>query len=131
MLKIVIIDGNAISRNLLTSVLTTGGYEVIGDTNTSSAGIASMSKLQPQIVCVDTGDAENNGMDMLESLRGMFPKALVFMVAAKMDSDRVQGALQRGVHGFIVKPFNAVTVLMTIRNAVIKLAKQQIAKPND
>ena len=129
MLKVVIIDGNAISRNLLTSVLTTGGYEVIGDTNTSSAGIASMSKLQPQILCVDTGDAENNGMDMLGSLRGMFPKALVFMVAAKMDSDRIQSALQQGVHGFIVKPFNAVTVLMTIRNAVIKLAKQQTAKP--
>jgi len=129
MLKVVIIDGNAISRNLLTSVLTTGGYEVIGDTNTSSAGIASIVKLQPQILCVDTGDAENNGMNMLESLRDMFPKALIFMVAAKMDSDRVQGALQRGVHGFIVKPFNAMTVLMTIRNAVIKLAKQQTAKP--
>ncbi|MGZ3238911.1 MAG: ANTAR domain-containing response regulator [Burkholderiaceae bacterium] len=129
MLKVVIIDGNAISRNLLTSVLTTGGYEVIGDSNTSSAGIASMVKLQPQILCVDTGDAENNGMNMLESLRDTFPKALIFMVAAKMDSDRVQSALQRGVHGFIVKPFNAVTVLMTIRNAVIKLAKQQTAKP--
>jgi two-component system chemotaxis response regulator CheY len=47
------------------------------------------------------------------------------MVAAKMDSDRVRSALERGVHGFIVKPFNAVTVLLTIRNAVIKLAKQQ------
>lgn len=129
MLKVVIIDGNAISRNLLTSVLTTGGYEVIGDSNTSSAGLTSMYKLQPQIVCVDTGDAANNGMDMLETLRGMFPKSLIFMVAAKMDSDRVQGALQRGVHGFIVKPFNAVTVLMTIRNAVIKLARQQTAKP--
>ncbi|MGZ3253941.1 MAG: response regulator [Burkholderiaceae bacterium] len=131
MLKVVIIDGNAISRNLLTSVLTTGGYEVIGDTNTSSAGIASMTKLQPQVICVDTGDAENNGMDMLDSLRNLFPKSLIFMVAANMDSDRVQGALQRGVHGFIVKPFNAVTVLMTIRNAVIKLAKQQMAKPNE
>jgi two-component system chemotaxis response regulator CheY len=131
MLKVVIIDGNAISRNLLGSVLTTGGYEVIGDTNTSSAGIASMVKLQPQVICIDTGDAENNGMDMLESLRGMFPKSLIFMVAAKMDADRVQAALQRGVHGFIVKPFNAVTVLMTIRNAVIKLAKQQTAKPNE
>lgn len=129
MLKIVIIDGNAISRNLLGSVLTTGGYEVIGDTNTSSAGIASMARLQPQIICIDTGDAENSGMDMLASLHGMFPKSLLFLVAAKMDADRVQGALQRGVHGFIIKPFNATTVLMTIRNAVIKLAKQQTAKP--
>jgi DNA-binding NarL/FixJ family response regulator len=129
MLKVVIIDGNAISRNLLNSVLTTGGYEVIGDSNTSAAGIAGMVKLQPQIVCVDTGNAENDGMDMLQSLREMFPKALLFMVAANMDSGRVKGALEHGVHGFIVKPFNAMTVLMTIRNAVIKLARQQSAKP--
>ncbi len=129
MLKVVIIDGNAITRNLLGSVLTTGGYDVVGDANTSAAGIAGMVRLQPQIICIDTGEAENNGMDMLASLRDMFPKSLIFMVAAKMDSERVQGALQRGVHGFIVKPFNAVTVLMTIRNAVIKLARQQATKP--
>jgi two-component system chemotaxis response regulator CheY len=129
MLKVVIIDGNAISRNLLTSVLTTGGYDVIGDSNTSSAGIAGLARLQPQIICIDTGDAENSGMDMLESLRGMFPKSLLFLMAANMDSGRVQAALQRGVHGFIIKPFNAVTVLTTIRNAVVKLAKQQTAKP--
>lgn len=128
MLKVALIDGNAISRNLLTSVLTTGGYEVVGDSNTSAAGIATMVKLQPQVLCIDTGDAPNNGMEMLESIRSMFPKSLVFVVSANMDSDKVQGAMQRGVHGFIVKPFNAVTVLMTIRNAVIKLAKLQSAK---
>jgi len=131
MLKIVIIDGNAISRNLLSSVLTTGGYHVIGDSNTSPAGLASMVKLMPQVVCIGTGDAPNNGMDMLESIRTMFPKALVFVVSASMDSATVEGALQRGVHGFIVKPFNAVTVLMTIRNAVIKVAKQQSGKTTE
>lgn len=128
MLKVVIIDGNAISRGLLSSVLTNGGYEVVGDSNTTSAGIAGISKLQPQIVCVDTGDAENNGMDMLASLHDIFPKALLFMVAAKMDEGRVRSALEQGVQGFIVKPFNAEAVLMTIRNAVIKLVKQQKAK---
>jgi len=39
----------------------------------------------------------------------------------------VQTAAQRGVRGFIVKPFNAVTVLTTIRNAIIKIAKQHQA----
>ena len=131
MLKVVIVDGNAISRNLLGSVLTTGGYHVVGDSNTSSAGIASMVKLQPQILCIDTGDATNNGLAMLESVRSMFPKSLVFVVSANMDSATVQGGHERGVHGFIVKPFNAVTVLATIRNAVIKLAKQQMAKGSE
>lgn len=131
MLKVVIIDPNAISRNLLGSLLTTGGYEVLGESNTSPAGIINMVKLKPQIVCVGTAEAPNNGMELLESIRTEFPKCLVFVVSASMDSAMVQGALERGVHGFIVKPFNATTVLTTIRNAIIKLAKQQREKPSE
>jgi two-component system chemotaxis response regulator CheY len=124
MLKVVIIDGNAISRNLLTSVLPSGGFEVVGDSNTSAAGITSMSKLHPQIICIDTGEDPTARIALLESVRNLCPKAMLFMVSGKMDPDLVKGALDHGVHGFIVKPFNAVTVLMTIRNGVIKLARQ-------
>lgn len=128
MLKVVIIDGNAISRNLLGTILTNGGHEVVGDSNTSSAGIAKVLKLRPQIVCIDIGHVEDGGLELLGTIREVLPKALIFMVSGKMSSAVVEGALQRGVHGFIVKPFNALTVLTTIRNAVIKLARQQQAK---
>lgn len=129
MLKVVIIDGNAIARKLLQTVLTNGGHHVVGDSNTSAAGLAKMVLLRPQIVCIDTGQADGAGMALLESVRSELPKALVFMVSGQIDAATVQGALQRGVHGFIVKPFNSVTVLTTIRNAVMKFARQQRIKP--
>ncbi len=128
MLKVVIIDANAISRNLLGTILTNGGHEVVGDSNTSSAGLARVIKLRPQVVCIDIGHAEDGGMTLLDTIRSELPKALVFMVSGKMSSEIVQGALQRGVHGFIVKPFNALTVLTTIRNAVLKIARKQQGK---
>lgn len=55
MTKAVVIDGNAISRNLLTSLLAGGGLNVVGDANASSASLAAMIKMQPQIVCIDIG----------------------------------------------------------------------------
>ncbi|RJG04676.1 response regulator [Noviherbaspirillum cavernae] len=124
MLKIVVIDANAISRNLLVSVLTNGGHDVIGDANTSSAGVASMIKLRPQLVCIDIGEERQIGLNMLETIRNALPKALVFLVSGKMDPVIVQNAVQLGAHGFIVKPFNAATVLGAIRNAVLKIARQ-------
>ena len=124
MLKVVVIDGNAISRNLLTSVLAGGGYDVIGGANTSSASLANMIKLQPQLVCIDLGSADDEGFEKLTVLREGLPKSLVFLVSAKFDAGTVQTAVERGVQGFIVKPFNAVTVLANIRNAIIKVAKQ-------
>lgn len=128
MLKVVVIDGNAISRNLLTSVLVNGGYNVIGDSNTGPAGLAAMIKLQPQLVCVDIGSADAEGFERLATLRAGLPKALIFLVSGKFDPATVQSAAERGVHGFIVKPFNAVTVLAGIRNGIIKLAKQHRQK---
>ena len=128
MLRVVIVDGIAMSRNLLGTILTNGGHDVVGDSNTSTAGLARMIKLQPQIVCIDIGHEEDGGMSLLDTVRGELPKALIFMVSGKMNPENVQGALQRGVHGFIVKPFNADTVLTTIRNAILKIARQQKKK---
>lgn len=123
MLKVVVIDATAISRNLLTSVLVNGGFDVIGDANTSSAGLAAMIKLQPQIVCVDIGSGDEEGFSKLAVLREGLPKALFFLVSGKFDAATVQMASERGVHGFIVKPFNAITVIANIRKAIIKVAK--------
>lgn len=131
MLKVVVIDGNAISRNLLTSVLVNGGYEVIGDANISSAGLASMIKLQPQLVCIDIGSADEEGFERLVTLRAGLPKALLFLVSGKIEAATVQRALEQGVQGFIVKPFNAVTVLSSIRNGIIKLAQQHRKAQDD
>ena len=40
MLRAVILDTNAVARNLLTSVLTNGGHEVIADSNLAPASLA-------------------------------------------------------------------------------------------
>lgn len=127
MLKVVVIDANAISRNLLTSVLVGGGHDVVGDATTSPAGIAGMIKLRPQLVCIDIGQPDDAGLEKLDAIRTGLPKALIFMVSANLDPASVQTALARGVHGFIVKPFNGATVLTSIRNTILKLAKQHRA----
>lgn len=127
MLKVVIIDNSAISRGLLNTVLITGGYDVIGDGNTSPASLARLIKLQPQIACADVGEGEE-AMSVLDTLRSGLPRAILFVVSNKMEAGMVESALKHGAHGFIVKPFNSATVLKTIRNSVIKVVKQQQAK---
>lgn len=133
MLKVVVMDNTAISRDLLSSVLIDGGYEVVGGANTTPASIAAMTKLQPQIVCIDIGSADEEGFGKIDVLRKELPKALLFMVSGKFAAETVQTAVQRGVHGFIVKPFKSATVLTSIRNTIIKVArahKEKAVEPN-
>jgi two-component system chemotaxis response regulator CheY len=127
MLKVVIIDNSAISRGLLNTVLTTGGHEVVGDANTTPSALARMILLQPQLICVDIGQEEGN-MTILDTLREGVPRGILFLVSGNIGPETIQEALQHGVHGFIVKPFNSATVLKTIRNAVIKVVRQQQLK---
>lgn len=128
MLRAYILDNQAVARNLLATVLTNGGHEVIGDGNHSPSNIARMVKLQPQIVCVDIGEPDQTGLALLDTLNTQLPKALVFLVSAKIDAEIIQAAQSRGVVGFIVKPFNAVAVLISIRNTVLRIASKSRAK---
>jgi two-component system chemotaxis response regulator CheY len=124
MLKAVIIDSNAISRGLLNTVLTDGGYSVEGQTHTSAQGYALLQKYHPHIVCIALEQVED-GHQVVEQIREHMPKTLIFMVSGAIDAATLQAALARGVHGFIVKPFKADAVLKTIKNTVLAMIKKQ------
>jgi two-component system chemotaxis response regulator CheY len=128
MLKAVIVDANAISRGLLNTVLTAGSYEVVGQTHTSAQGYALALKHQPHFICIAREQVED-GNNVVEELRAKLPKTLIFMVSGTIDAPTLQAALARGVHGFIVKPFKADTVLKTVRNTIIAVVRKHQSEP--
>ncbi|MGX4643746.1 ANTAR domain-containing response regulator [Massilia sp. SYSU DXS3249] len=131
MLKAILVDSNAISRGLLNTVLQDGGYEVVGQTHTGQGALLLAAKFRPQIVCIAREQVED-GSDIVEQLRAALPKSFIFMVSGTFDAPTIEAAVGRGVHGFIVKPFKADTVLKTIRNTVLAaVRRQQSSNPND
>lgn len=124
MLKVVVMDGNAISRGLLISVLTNGGHLVVGDSNVSGAGIARMMKLKPQLICIDLEQVEDDPMTTLDRIRQELPKTIVFLVSNKFDADTIRLGHEHGARGFIVKPFNSAQVLTSVRNVVVKFVRE-------
>jgi two-component system chemotaxis response regulator CheY len=123
MLKAVIVDASAVSRGLLNTVLTDGSYNVVGQTHTSAQGYALALKHQPHFICIAREQVEDGG-NVIEELRANLPKTLIFMVSGTIDAPTLQAALARGVHGFIVKPFKADTVLKTVRNTIIAVVRK-------
>ena len=118
MLKAVIVDGSAIARGVLNTVLTEGGYEVVGLAHTSSRGFALAQKFYPHFICIAREQ-------IVAQIRATFPKTLIFMLAGAIDAPIVQAAMASGVQGFIVKPFKADAVLKTIRNTVLAMIRKQ------
>ncbi|WP_342118351.1 hypothetical protein [Pseudoduganella sp. OTU4001] len=130
MLKAVLIDSSAIARGLLNTVLLDGGYDVVGQAHTCVAGNVLLIKHNPQIICVarDCIEADEAAM---AAMRKDWPKAMIFMVSSEFDQATIQKGHAMGLNGYIVKPFNAGTVLKTIRNTVIATVKRQQAAQAD
>jgi two-component system chemotaxis response regulator CheY len=126
MLKAIIIDASAVSRGLLNTVLTEGGYDVTGQGHTSALAYALALKHHPHFICIAREQVED-GSGVVEQLRANLPKTLVFMVSGTLDAPAIQAAVARGVHGFIVKPFKADTVLKTVRNTIMAIVKKHQA----
>lgn len=124
MLKALIIDTSGVARGLLNTVLTDGGYEVVGATHTMAQGLALAVKHRPQIICIARENIED-GSGVTEELRAKLPKSLIFMVSGAIDAATVQSSLALGINGFVVKPFKADAVLKTIRTAVLALIRKQ------
>ena len=124
MLKAVIVDASALSRDLLNTVLVDGGYQVVGTTHSPSQGFALLQKFHPQLMCVALEQVEDS-FGIVEQIRAQFPKTLIFMVSGAIDAATLQAALARGVSGFIVKPFKADAVLRTIKQTVLAMIKKQ------
>lgn len=128
MLKAVIIDSSAIARGLLNTVLLDGGYDVAGQAHTCQAGNALLIKHNPQIICVARDCIEADEAAMI-AMRKEWPKAMIFMMSSAFDQATIQKGHAMGLNGYIVKPFNADTVLKTIRQTVIATVKRlQAAK---
>ena len=130
MLKAVILDDNAITRDLLRQVLNQGGHQIVGECSTGSQGIALMVKHQPHFVCVDRELCED-GTQLLARIHETLPKGLVFLVCSQLNAPTLQSYMAQGVHGFIIKPFNTGAVLSTVKNAILALIKRQQAAKSE
>lgn len=125
MLRVAILDNNAIARGLLRTILVDGSYNVISKSGVATANLSRLALRAPQLVFIDL-DAENgDAQSHLSDLRICLPKALIFVVSSSFTADCIRQAGEQGASGFIVKPFNGAAVLPSIRTFIFKLAKQQ------
>ena len=95
MLKAMIIDASGVARGLLNTVLSEGGYEVIGSTHTMAQGFALAMKYRPQLICIARENIED-GSGVMEEMRAKLPKSLIFMVSGAIDAATIQSSLTLG-----------------------------------
>ncbi len=76
---------------------------VVGEAADGRSAVALTHRLRPDVVVMDVGMGELNGVDATRKIRHDHPEVKVVALSAYRDSDRVQDMLDAGACGYVVK----------------------------
>ena len=118
--KILVVEDDASVRNLITTTLKSNDYRYITAPNGASA-ILSASSQQPDIVLLDLGLPDLDGVEIIRRIRSWSDMPIIVISARSEDSDKVS-ALDAGADDYLTKPFSVTEMLARLRVAQRRIA---------
>lgn len=115
--KVLIVDDNDLMRTLLRGILRHEEYQIVGEAKNGVIALDMVERLMPDIICMDVMMPEMDGLAALQRIKAAHPAIIVVMITGNASVENVQGSIQGGASGFIVKPFNAAKVIDTLHRA--------------
>ncbi|KRB92589.1 response regulator [Duganella sp. Root198D2] len=123
--SVFIIDDNAMMRSMMRLGANEAELAVLGEAGTAQAGLARCTQLSPDIVLLDLGLPDGDGLELISEIKSRCPDVFVIVVSGNNDQGVVQSAVSRGAMGFIVKPFSIGNITDTLVAARRRLAARQ------
>lgn len=116
--KILLVEDETNFRSVMTSMLKSEDYQVI-QAETCTSAKTLFSSYQPDVVILDLGLPDMDGMNFLDFVRKDSLTPIIVLSARSDDYDKVR-ALDAGANDYVTKPFSSVELLarirMTLRN---------------
>ena len=114
--RILIIDDDTQIRRFLRVALTSHGY-VVKDARTGSEGLEAVAMFSPDLVVLDLGLPDINGLDVVRQLREWTKVPIIILSVKEQESDKIT-ALDLGADDYVTKPFGMGELLARIRAAM-------------
>lgn len=114
--RVVLIDDDSMMRRMLSLILSSENYQVVGEASNGDEGLDVCEQLKPDLVLLDINMPKMNGILALELIMAQNPATKVIMVTVESKKEVVAEAIRRGAAGFVVKPLNPAGVLDRIES---------------
>ena len=114
--KILLVEDDANIRLVVTTLLESSDYQVI-QAETCRLARTLYASYQPDLVILDLGLPDQDGMTFLEWLRMEALTPVIVLSARSDESDKVQ-ALDTGANDYVTKPFGSAELLARVRSTL-------------
>lgn len=113
---ILIVEDEAPVRSVLDAALRAAGYRTL-DAGTLRTGVAHALGHRPDLILLDLGLPDGNGLDLVTTLRPQSRTPVIILSARGEDRAKV-AALDAGADDYLTKPFSIDELLARIRVAL-------------
>lgn len=124
---ILVIEDEVPIRRFLKPAIEGAGFRLL-EAGTAQAGLLQASQTPPDVIILDLGLPDMDGLDLIARLREWFRGAIVILSARGQEGDKVK-ALDAGADDYIQKPFSVGELLARIRVALRHAAASGTAGP--
>ena len=120
--KILIIDDEQDLVDFVKIRLETNGYQVVSAYN-GEEGIVTCVRENPDLVLLDILIPKIDGFKVCQALKKDPSTAgiPIIMLTAKDRTEDIKSAKEAGADGYIIKPFDSATMLLSIKDQLAKV----------
>ena len=115
-----VVEDDSTVRNLITTTLKSNEYRFI-TAPTGEEAIAAATTQQPDIVFLDLGLPDMDGIEIIKRIRTWSQMPIIVISARSEDGDKV-AALDAGADDYLTKPFSVTELLARLRVAQRRIA---------
>jgi two-component system KDP operon response regulator KdpE len=125
--SVLVVDDEPQMQRLLTVLLKANGYRV-SVAGTGSEGVALAAQRRPDVILLDLGLPDGNGLEVLKQLRSWTQTPVVVLTVQDAEADKIE-ALDGGADDYVTKPFNAGELLARLRAALRRASTAPSEEP--
>jgi NarL family two-component system response regulator LiaR len=117
-IRVLIVDDHAmLRRGLVTFLLSFDDLELVGEAVNGAEALHLCEQLQPDVVLMDLVMPEMDGSTATRAIRQRHPQVQVIALTSFREEELVQGALEAGAIGYLLKNVSADELAQAIRAA--------------
>ena len=116
--KVLIADDSIVIRNMISDILNSGGFEVIGMAKNGNEAFDMYKQYKPHLVTMDIVMPHEHGIDALKKIIAFDSDARVIVVSALNQKALLLEAINAGARDYVIKPFDKEELLEAVRKSV-------------
>ena len=114
--RILVVEDDPLILRFVRQALEEEGHQVF-DTDTLRRGLIEAGTRRPDLLILDLGLPDGDGVNLLHDLRGWSQLPVIVLSARSAEADKIE-ALDAGADDYLVKPFSVGELLARVRAAL-------------